>query len=113
LLLYHCLRRAGIDAQAISGYEREAPTHNAVAAAIHAGTADVGPGIRAVAQVWGLEFIPLGQERFDLAITRAAFDSPRLRPLLEAIHQPEFRQMAAALSGYDTGDMGKVIAEIR
>jgi len=112
LLLYHRLRRAGVDPQAISGYEREAPTHNAVAAAITSGTADVGLGIRAVAQAWGLEFIPLGQERFDLVISRAVFDSPRLHALLEVIHQAEFRQAAAAFSGYDITRLGEVIADI-
>lgn len=113
LLLYHRLRQAGMAPSAISGYEREAPTHNAIAAAISAGAADVGPGIRAVAQMWGLEFIPLGQERFDLAIPRAVFDAPRLRPLLDALHEAEFRQAAAAFVGYDITHIGEVIADIR
>jgi putative molybdopterin biosynthesis protein len=112
LLLYHRLRQAGIDPHAISGYDREAPTHNAVAAAITSGTADVGPGIRAVAQAWGLEFIPFGLERFDLAITHAVFDSPRLRSLLEVIHQTDFRRAASAFSGYNVTLMGEVVAEI-
>jgi molybdate-binding protein/DNA-binding PadR family transcriptional regulator len=112
LLVYHRLRQAGIAPQAILGYDREAPTHNAVAAAIAAGTADAGPGIRAVAEAWGLAFIPLGQERFDLAIRRAVYDSPRLRPLLEVMHQSGYRQAAAALSGYDVARMGLVVAEV-
>jgi putative molybdopterin biosynthesis protein len=112
LLLYHRLRQAGVNPQTIHGYDGEAPTHSAVAAAIAAGTADVGPGLRAVAQAWGLGFLPLGQERFDLAITRAAFDSPRLRALREVIHQTDFRQAAAALSGYDVTRLGEVIADI-
>lgn len=113
LLVYHLLRRIGIAPSAISGYEREAPTHDTVAAAIRAGTADVGPGIRAVAQRWGLDFIPLAQERFDLAIPHAVLDSPRLRPLLDVLHQAEFRQAVTALGGYDVTWMGEVIADLR
>lgn len=112
LLIYHLLRRMRIAPSAVCGYEREAPTHDAVAAAIRVGTADVGPGIRAVAQKWGLKFIPLAHERFDLAIPRAVLDSPRLRPLLDMIHQAGFRQAVAALGGYDVTRMGEIIADL-
>jgi putative molybdopterin biosynthesis protein len=112
LFLFHQLRRAGVDPHGIVGFEQEAPTHNAVAAAIKAGSADVGPGIRAVAEAWGLEFIPLGHERYDLAIPRKIFDSPRLRTLREVIHATNFRQAAAALSGYDVSRMGRIVADI-
>ena len=110
LLLFQRLRQARIDPTTIRGYVREATTHGGVAAAIAAGTADVGPGIRAVAEAWGLEFLPLGQERYDLAIPRRIFDSARLRPLLELIHQRAFRQAAAAFSGYDVSHMSEIVA---
>jgi len=112
LFLFHQLRQAGVDPHAIAGFEQEAPTHNAVAAAIKTGSADVGPGIRAVAEAWGLEFIPLGHERYDLAIPRKIFDLPRLRTLREVIHATNFRQAAAALSGYDVSHMGRIVADI-
>lgn len=113
LLLFHRLREAGIDPHAISNYGLEAPTHTAVAAAVAAGTVDVGPGIRAVAQTWGLDFIPLGFERYDLAIPRPVFESRQLRPLLETLHQPAFRRAAAAFTGYDLTRMSEVVAEVR
>jgi putative molybdopterin biosynthesis protein len=112
LLLHHRLRKARVDPQAIAGYTGEAPTHSAVAAAITAGAADVGPGIRAVAQAWGLEFIPLGYERYDLAIPRTVFDSKRVRPLLEVMHQKSFRQTAEAMSGYDVSRMSDIVADL-
>ncbi len=112
LLLLHRLRQAGIVPQAIAGYDHAVNTHNAVAAAITAGSADVGPGIRAAAEAWGLEFIPLGQERYDLAIPRRVFDSPRLRPLLELIHQDDFHRAAATFSGYDVTRMSEIITAV-
>jgi len=113
LLLYHALRRARVDPRAITGYDSETPTHDAVAAAIAAGRADAGPGVRAAAEKWGLSFLPLGEERYDLAIPRVVFDSPRLRPLLEALHQRAFRRTAAAIPGYDVSRMGTVVARIQ
>jgi putative molybdopterin biosynthesis protein len=110
LLLFQRLRQARIDPTTIRGYAREATTHAGVAAAIASGTADVGPGIRAVAEAWGLEFLPLGHERYDLAIPRRIFDSVRLRPLLELIHQRAFRRAASAFSGYDVSHMSEIVA---
>jgi len=110
LLLFQRLRQARIDPSAIRGYAREATTHGSVAAAVKAGTADAGPGIRAVTEAWGLEFLPLGHERYDLVIPRRIFDSPRLRPLLELIHQQAFRRAAAAFSGYDVSHMSEIVA---
>jgi len=112
LLLHHRLRQARIDPYAIAGYAVEAPTHGAVAAAIAAGSADAGPGIRAVAQAWGLGFIPLGYERYDLAIPRAVFESKRLRPLLEVMHQRSVRRTAEAMTGYDVSRMSDIVADL-
>jgi molybdate-binding protein/DNA-binding PadR family transcriptional regulator len=112
LLLFHRLRRARVDPHAITGYERELTTHGAVAAAVAAGTADVGPGLRAAAEAWGLEFLPLGYERYDLVMSRRVFESRRLRPLLELMHDGHFRR-AAALPGYDLSSMGTVMARLQ
>ena len=112
LLLHHLLRKARIDESRISGYERELPTHSAVAAAIAAGTADAGPGVRAVAQAHGLDFLPLGEERYDLVIPRRVFESRQLRPLLELLHDASFRRKAAHFTGYDVARMSRVVATI-
>ena len=112
LLLHHRLRQARIDPHAIAGYAAEAPTHGAVAAAIAASAADAGPGIRAVAQAWGLEFIPLGYERYDLAIPRAVYESKRLRPLLEVMHQKAVRRTAETMTGYDVSRMSDIVADL-
>ncbi len=112
LLLHHQLRRNGIEPRSVRGYERQLPTHAAVAAAIAAGSADAGPGIRAAAVASGLDFLPLGEERYDLAIPRRLYDSPRLRPLLETIHGAAYRRAAAAITGYDLSRMSEIVADI-
>jgi molybdate-binding protein/DNA-binding PadR family transcriptional regulator len=113
LLVYSKLRQIGINPHAVPDWDRVANTHDAVAGAIATGAADVGPGLRAVAAKWDLDFIPLGEERYDLAISRADFESPQLRALIEALHGATFRQQAAAFQGYDLARSGQVVAQIR
>ncbi len=112
LLLYSSLRSAHIDPHALAGWERVASTHEAVAAAISTGIADAGPGLSATAKEWGLDFIPLGEERYDLVILQSTFDSGRVQPLLDALHSQAFRHKASALQGYNLSKSGHVVARI-
>lgn len=113
LLDYH-LVRSGISAEKVRGYARQEPTHTAVATAVSEGTADCGLGVLAAARAMGLEFVPLFHERFDLVIPVEHYESALLQPLIELLHRQdkEFVQQVAALGGYATGLMGKVLAEI-
>ena len=58
VLLDHELDKAGIDPATVAGYEREEPTHLAVAAAVAAGRADAGLGVMAAARAFGLGLRP-------------------------------------------------------
>lgn len=113
LLLHSKLRAARIDPHSLRDWERAASTHDAVAAAVATGAADVGPGLRAVAVEWGLDFIPLGEERYDLAMPRVEYESARLRPLLAALHSAAFLRDASAFQGYDLTRTGRVVARVK
>jgi putative molybdopterin biosynthesis protein len=106
LLDYH-LKQRGIGPDQIGGYEREEFTHMAVAAAVLSGTADVGLGILAAARALGLDFVPLFQERYDLAIPRRHWESDLLAPLRQALGSAEYLTAVTALGGYDVRDMGR------
>jgi len=108
LLDYH-LARQGVDPAAIPGYEREELTHMAVAAAVLSGAADAGLGIRAAAAALNLDFVPLFQERYDLAAPRRHWESDLLAPLRAALASPDYRAAVAALGGYDVSHMGDVM----
>jgi putative molybdopterin biosynthesis protein len=112
LLDYH-LGELGLDPKDIIGYNREEYTHLAVAAAVSSGAVDCGLGIRAAAEALKLSFIPLYNERFDLVIPLEHYENPKLAPLLELLHDAEFRRSVDALAGYDTSPMGEIIAEMR
>jgi putative molybdopterin biosynthesis protein len=101
------LDRSGISYQQVRGYIQETRTHTGVAQAIAQGWADVGLGIQAAARAFGLDFIPLFQERYDLVIPREQVESQRLQPLLNQMQSAEFRRVMDGLGGYDTAHTGE------
>lgn len=110
LLDYH-LKRQGISADSIQGYNQEEYTHLGVAAAVASGRADCGLGIAAAAQALHLDFVPLFQERYDLVMPKQYADSELLAPLLDVLSEAEFREGVAKLPGYDVSVMGRLIVE--
>lgn len=109
LLLDHLLAREGISPEEIAGYEREEYTHMAVGVAVASGNADVGLGIQAAADTLGLDFIPVGEERYDLCIPVEHWELPEVRRVLEILADPDFAREVSRLPGYDFRDCGKVI----
>jgi putative molybdopterin biosynthesis protein len=107
VLLDYELEKAGIETQVISGYEREEYTHLAIAAAVSSGAAHAGPGIRAAARALNLDFVPLAQEKYELAIPRQYYDSDLLRPLLDLLGDEVFQAAVAVMPGYDVQSMGE------
>jgi putative molybdopterin biosynthesis protein len=110
VLLDFKLKELGINPQRIKGYEQVGYTHLAVAAVVASGVADVGLGIMAAAKALNLDFVPLLWERYDLVIPQPYYESPLLKPLLDILHQPSFRAEVEALGGYDTAQMGQIVA---
>ncbi|OPZ72848.1 MAG: Molybdopterin molybdenumtransferase [Firmicutes bacterium ADurb.Bin456] len=109
ILLDYYLRQMGIEPEQITGYEFEEYTHMGVAAAIKAGAADAGMGIRAAATALDLDFIKVAEERYDLCIPGEYWDTPYIQRLLEVMALQEFREEVQKLGGYDLRDCGKVI----
>jgi putative molybdopterin biosynthesis protein len=107
VLLDYKLKQAGFDPDKINGYNREEFSHTGVAAIIASGAADVGLGILAAARALELDFLPLLEERYDLAIPLAFYQSPLLEPLLAVIRGQEFKNIITGLGGYNTRETGK------
>jgi molybdate-binding protein/DNA-binding transcriptional regulator YhcF (GntR family) len=95
------LKKANIEINTINGYANEAKTHLQVAQAIAEDKADVGLAIQAAGAAYGLDFIPLTQERYDLVIPTELWETPALEALVELIHSDRFREAVAALEGYE------------
>jgi putative molybdopterin biosynthesis protein len=109
VLLDFELGRLGVSPGDIDGYAREEPTHLAVAAAVAAGRADAGLGIMAAARAFGLDFVPVTQEPYDLVVAAEAMDSPLLAPLWSLLRSDRFQSSVTELGGYSTREMGRRI----
>jgi putative molybdopterin biosynthesis protein len=107
LLLDAHLKRAHIDPHQVSGYERTAPGHLPAAWQVYSGSADACIATRAAARMFGLGFIPLVSERYDLAIRRAHLDLPGVQALLDTLNRASFRRELESLGGYDTKGAGQ------
>jgi putative molybdopterin biosynthesis protein len=109
MLLDHRLAQAGIEPNAIDGYRREEHTHLAVAAAVAAGRADCGLGVLAAARAFGLDFVPVAKEPYDLVLLKESLEAKLLSPLFELLDSAGFAEGVKGLGGYDTAEMGRRI----
>lgn len=105
VLLDQMLQQAHIPTSAVAGYDREEKTHAGVASAVAGGAADAGLGIQAAARSFGLDFVPLARERYELALLA---EDPAIPLFLETMARPQFCQAAQALGGYDLTECGAV-----
>ena len=85
LLLDALLLECGVDDSRINGYLHEEFTHSAVANAILAGKADVGLGVKNIAIESGLDFVPLRDEVFFIAMHREMVTRPEVAKLIRKI----------------------------
>ena len=107
------LKRLGIPASKLKGYDRIMKSHLTMAAAIAAGEADLAIGTERISrQIDGLDFIPLLEERFDFVIKKEMLETEAVQKLLKVLNMPEFRKEIAHFSGNDYRDLGKIITEV-
>ncbi len=74
----------------LDGYDTEARTHSAVAAAVKLNRVDVGIGIRSVAESNGQKFIHLADEEYDFIMQRSFVESKIGTDLLNVLCSDEF-----------------------
>lgn len=108
ILLDYLCKKQGVDTSLIYGYGREELTHTSVAAQIAADSADAGLGIYSAAQLYGLDFVPVCVEQYDLLISESAWGSEGIVKLLEILKSDAFRSRLEAMGGYTVDDPGKV-----
>lgn len=109
VLLDHLLGQDGISPDAVTGYAREEPTHLAVAAAIASGRGDAGLGITAAARAFGLDFVPVTWEPYDLVVAPGAVEGGLLEPLWSLLRSDRFQAAVTELGGYSAKEMGRRI----
>ena len=102
------LKKLGIPAEKVNGYETVVKTHNEAASLIETGRADAAIGLQAAAHKHNLDFIPLFEERYDFVLPIE--QKKNLNPLLEYIQTADFRNILNSLTGYNTKHSGEQVA---
>jgi len=106
-LLDATLRQLGCNSSEIQGYAAIADGHIPAAWHVQSGLADYCIATRSAAQVFGLAFVPLVSERFDLVIPKPYFKLPAVQLLMDTLNRAAFRHELEMLGGYDTSQTGK------
>jgi putative molybdopterin biosynthesis protein len=106
------LARLGIEIGELPGYDTQVTGHLQVASAIAAGLADAGVASEPAAAAYGLAFIPLAVERFDLVIPAHQVDSTEVQGLLKVLSSRWLHDQLASLPGYDLALCGEHIATL-
>ncbi|MDX1573409.1 MAG: substrate-binding domain-containing protein [Methylophaga sp.] len=109
LLFDQLLSAQQITPASIKGYQQEEFTHMAVAAMIASGAADCGFGIAAVADKFALDFLPICEEHYCLAIPTNRLLTEPVQALLNSLKAPNWRQSLAGLAGYDLSQSGQMV----
>ena len=99
--------RFRLDPAELPGYDSRAAGHLQVAAAIVGGLADAGVSSEPAALAYGLDFIPLAAERFDLVLPAKHAASREVQGLLRVLTSPWLLAQLASLPGYDAGRCGE------
>ncbi len=76
---------------------------------VYSGKADCCIATRAAARVFGLHFLPLSCESYDLVIPEHCFDQPAVQAVLDTLSRASFRHELEALGGYDTSQTGSLL----
>jgi putative molybdopterin biosynthesis protein len=108
LLLDYQLAKLGLEPESIIGYEREAATHMAVAAAVQGGSADCGLGVWSAARALELDFVPIGREEYDFALPQKYLALPQVAAFRQALADPWFADRLGEMGGYACPRAGEV-----
>ncbi len=96
----------------IEGYDTQARTHSAVAAAVKLDRADVGIGIRSAAQLNGLKFIHLADEEYDFVIKQEFIKSSMGKVFLDVLQSKEFsNSLPDGIKTYER--TGEIVTSVR
>lgn len=109
ILFDHLLNQTGKNPSDLEILAEVARNETDLGLAISEGKADAGLAVRAAAQAFGLDFIPLHRERCDLLVRRRDYFEMPVQKLLAYARSPGFSSRAAEMGGYDVGETGRVV----
>jgi molybdate-binding protein len=103
------LGAAGVLAEKIEGYHRITYGHLAAAYTVASDEADCCLATRSAARTFGLDFVPLRFERYDLVMRKKTIELPAAQAFLEVLQRGTLRKRLEVLAGYETSRTGAVL----
>jgi molybdate-binding protein/DNA-binding XRE family transcriptional regulator len=105
------VRRLGLAPDDLPGYHTQAAGHLQVASAVSAGLAAAGVASEPAGRAYGLAFVPLAEERFNLVVPAAHAASREVQALLKVLTSPWLAAQLASLPGYDCASCGQRLGQ--
>lgn len=102
------LQLHNIQSSQIQGYKDSVLTHSEAASAIEANLADLTLGIESAAIAYGLDFIPLTIEQYELVIPEEIMESPSIHIIGDTLSSDVFKKDVHSLGGYETKKTGSL-----
>lgn len=109
MLFDQLLANNNIESLDIEGYQSEEFTHAAVAAYVASGMADTGFGVQPAATQFGLDFIPLAQEKYMFACQSKDVRKKKILELIKLLKSPDFATYVDKLPGYSAPEPGEIV----
>jgi putative molybdopterin biosynthesis protein len=101
------ITKACLNPENLPGYYHEENSHLAVACTIAAGHGDLGLGIRAAADHYGLDFRQVSRERYFLVTHNSDLHYPAMDILLPWLRSPEVLEYVTNAAGYTPTNLGR------
>ncbi|MEH2061697.1 MAG: substrate-binding domain-containing protein [Nostoc sp.] len=112
MLLERKLREEGVPLHKVKGSDHIVHSHQDVALSVVSGIADAGISTASIAAAFGLGFIPLHRARYDLVIIKEYLQEEPVKQFLSILGHQLVRSQLEILGGYDTSNIGEVVANI-
>ena len=100
----------GMSAAKVRTTETTASGHLAAAWEVASGAADCCIAAGSAARRYGLDFIPLASERFELMLHKRDLARKPVETLFEVLNRSRFRRHLETIAGYDVSHAGEAIA---
>ncbi|MBD2458197.1 helix-turn-helix domain-containing protein [Nostoc sp. FACHB-87] len=111
-LLERKLQEQRVPFQSVKQFDRIAHNHQEVAFSVASGMVDAGISNASIAAAFGLGFIPLHQARYDLVILKEYLEQAPVQQFINILGHRAVRSQLEVLGGYDTSNIGEVIANV-
>jgi molybdopterin molybdotransferase/putative molybdopterin biosynthesis protein len=100
---------AGMTRSAVKGSDTVVPGHLAAAWAVASGAADCCIAAGSAARRFGLDFVPVAAERFDLVLHKRDLARKAVQGVLDVLHRARFRRQLETIAGYDVSRAGETV----